>query len=107
GRLFCGTLPSGRVYSFEAGRNVTLDRELEPGWRHLAAVRAKGALKLYVDGRPAAPSDPGPAGEGISNERPLTIRFGANDYFYGALSDLRLYRRAFTDAEIGALAGLR
>jgi hypothetical protein len=107
GRLFCGTLPSGRVYAFEAGRNVTLDRELEPGWRHLAAVRAGGVLKLYVDGRPAASSVPARAGEDISNDRPLTIGFGAQDYFHGALSDLRLFRRALTEAEIGALARRR
>jgi hypothetical protein len=107
GRLFCGTLPSGHVYAFEAGSNVTLDRELEPGWRHLAAVRVGGVLKLYVDGRSATSSVPAPAGEDISNDKPLTIGFGAQDYFHGALSGLRLYRRALSEAEIGALARQR
>ena len=50
GRLFCGTLPSGNVLSLEAGKNVTHDHALPGGWHHLAAVRADGKLRLYVDG---------------------------------------------------------
>src|SRR5262249_54951995 len=41
GRLFCGTLPSGRVLSIEAGRNVTYDQELAGGWRHLGRTPAR------------------------------------------------------------------
>ena len=50
GKLFCGTLPSGHVFSLEAGKNVTHDHELAAGWKHLAAVRDGRKLKLYVDG---------------------------------------------------------
>lgn len=47
GRLFSGTLPSGHLKSFEAGKNVTYDHPLKPGWRHIAAVRGRNRLKLY------------------------------------------------------------
>jgi hypothetical protein len=51
GRLYSGTLPSGHVRSFEAGKNATCDRELPAGWRHIAAVRERDRLTLYVDSR--------------------------------------------------------
>ena len=35
---------------------------------------------------------------------PLRIGLGAYDYFRGSLSDLRLYGRALTAAEVAALA---
>ena len=50
GKLYCGVLPSGRVHSLEAGKAVSYDQQLKPGWRHLAAVRDAGRLRLFVDG---------------------------------------------------------
>ena len=35
--------------------------------------------------------------------RPLRIGFGEQDYFTGRIREVRLYRRALTDREIGAL----
>jgi hypothetical protein len=106
GQLFAGTLPSGRVYSMEAGKNVTYDRELAPGWRHLAAVRAGNKLMLYVDGKLAATSSAfDPAEYDISNDMLLHIGFGAHDYFNGSMRDLRIYNRALTDSEISGLFG--
>ncbi|HAB18528.1 MAG TPA: hypothetical protein DCE44_19065, partial [Verrucomicrobiales bacterium] len=46
----------GRVFSMEAGKCVSYDDELHPGWRHLAAVRHRGRLSLYVDGKLVAKS---------------------------------------------------
>jgi hypothetical protein len=37
GKLFAGTLPSGRVHSVEAGRMATWDSRFPDGWRHVAA----------------------------------------------------------------------
>jgi hypothetical protein len=106
GQLFAGTLPSGRVHSLEAGKNVTYDRELAPGWRHLAAVKAGNKLMLYVDGKLAATSSAfNPADYDISNVAPLQIGFGAHDYFNGSMRDLRMYNRALTDLEISGLFG--
>lgn len=105
GQLFCGTLPSGRVHALDAGRSVTYDHALQPGWRHLAAVRQGAHLKLYVDGKPVATSLPLEASAfDLSNDQPLKIGFGAHDYFRGKLSDLRLYGRALTAEDIATLA---
>jgi hypothetical protein len=104
GRLFAGTLPSGHVLSIEAGKNVTYDHELLPGWRHLAAVRARDKLRLYVDGNLVAVSSAfNPAHFDISNDEPLQIGFGAQDHFKGSISDLRIYDRALDDTEVAAL----
>jgi hypothetical protein len=108
GKLFCGTLPSGHVYSLEAGKCVTYDRALEPGWRHLAAVRAGDRLRLFVDGEHVATSSEfDPAAFDIANDVPLRIGFGTHDYFNGSLAEVRLYSRALADAEVRAISGAR
>ena len=108
GRLFCGTLPSGRVLALEAGKAVSYDRALEPGWRHVAAVRTSGRLELYVDGERVATSSAFDAADyDLTCARPLRIGFGEHDYFNGRLRDLRLYGRALTEAEIRALLKAR
>jgi hypothetical protein len=104
GRLYCGTLPSGHVYAMTAGVSVTHDRELEPGWRHLAAVRQGTRLIMYVDGEVVAESPPkADASLDVSNDEPLRIGFGEHDYFRGSLCDLRLYRGALSTDEIAEL----
>ncbi len=105
GQVFCSTLPSGRVYSWRAGRVAMSDEELPPGWHHVAAIRAGNSLKILVDGQQVA-EEGGfqPSDFNLSNEQPLQIGFGPNDYFQGRLFDLRLYRRALTTDEIAALA---
>jgi hypothetical protein len=116
GKLFCGVLPSGHVHAFEAGQCITYDRELNDGWRHLAAVRHGDTLRLYIDGKLAAassstrgcnPLPPSGSSSGkaldIANDKPLTIGFGAHDYFNGRTRDVRIYRRVLWDEEIGNL----
>ena len=104
GKLFAGTLPSGRVLSLEAGKCVTHDRALEPGWRHIAAVRAAGRLELYVDGQRVATSSAfGPGDYNLAPNAPLRLGFGEHDYLNGKLRDLRLYARALKADEIRAL----
>jgi hypothetical protein len=108
GRLFIGTLPTGHVHALEVGKNATYDRALEPGWRHLAAVRGSDALRLYVDGALVATTPTPPAVEyDIANEAPFYLGFGDHDYFNGILSDVRLYGRALNEAEVAALHCLR
>jgi hypothetical protein len=104
GRLYGGTLPSGHVLSLGAGKMVSWDRTFPPGWRHVAAVKESGRLKLYVDGRPVALSAPSHPGEyDLSNERPLRIGAGPHEHFSGLMSDVRVYRRALEEREIGRL----
>lgn len=105
GKLFCSTLPSGRVHSLEAGPCLTHDRELSPGWRHVVAVKHGGALELYVDGKLVAESAKfDPARFDLSSDDPLLIGAGAGDYFSGNLADVRLYRRALGAEEIRGLS---
>ena len=104
GRLFCTTLPSGNVLSLEAGRNVTHDHALPNGWHHLAAVRADGVLRLYVDGALAAESAPFTAADyDLSTKEPLRIGCGQIGPFSGSLSDVRFYNRALNDTQVAAI----
>lgn len=104
GQLFCGVLPSGHVHALTAGAAVSNDHELEPGWRHLAAVRQRDRLKLYVDGKQVAESMiANPSALDLTNEQPLRIGFGGNDYFCGSMSDLRLYGRALSQDDIAKI----
>ncbi len=105
GQLFCGTLPSGHVHALEAGKCVTYDRELSPGWHHLAAVKQGNRLKLYVAGKEVAASETfDPALFDLGDGLPLKIGFGPHDYFNGSLRDVRLYSRALNGEEIAELA---
>jgi hypothetical protein len=95
----------GSVHSIEAGKCVSYDEDLGPGWKHLAAVRANGRLRLYVDGQLKAESEPfDPTQYDLSTDRPLRIGLGQSDGFCGKISEVRLYSRALTDTEIRGLA---
>lgn len=101
GRLFCGTLPSGRVHALEAGVAVSHDFALQPGWRHVAAMRAGQRLQLFVDGTRVAESKVFDAARfNLSLQAPLKIGFGEHDFFHGTLRDVRLYGRAFSEREL-------
>jgi hypothetical protein len=108
GRVFCSTLPSGRIYSYEAGKNVSWDHEFPTGWHHVAAAKQGGTLRLYVDGKPVGQSaEFNPADYDLSSEAPIRIGFGPNDYFNGRLSDVRVYSRGLSDAEVKGLGQSR
>jgi hypothetical protein len=108
GRLFCTTLPSGHIHSLQTGPCVTYDRELPPGWRHVAAVRDGGRLRLYVDGRRVAESAPFDPGKfDLSSGQPLRIGAGPGDRFRGRISDVRLYGGALGDEDMAALGRSR
>jgi hypothetical protein len=105
GKLFAGTLPSGKVYCLEAGKGASHDRALQPGWRHVAAVKGGEQLKLYVDGQPVAESTAfQPADYNLSNGRPLRIGNGEHDAFNGKMKDLRLYQHALGGEDVRTLA---
>ena len=91
----------GRVYSIQAGQVVSYERDIGAEWTHLAAVRHGLQLKLYVNGKVAATSElrDGPAFN-LSNDLPMLIGSGAQNYFTGWLSDVRLYDGALDAGEL-------
>ncbi len=104
GRVFVSTLPSGRVYSFEAGKNVMWTQPFPSGWHHVAA-NYSGVMRLYVDGLLVATSGAfDPARYFGESKQPLRIGFGANDYFCGRLHDVRIYNRSLSTEEVVELA---
>lgn len=105
GRLFCTTLPSGKIFSLEAGCVVTLDRELPAGRRHVTAVRRENRLQLWLDGQLVAESATfDPRKFNLNCNQPLRIGGGETGSWNGLLGDVRLYKRALAPAEIAALA---
>ena len=101
GRLFAGVLPSGRVKSIEAGKSVTSDAELPSGWVHLAAVKGRTRLRLYIDGKKVAESSQFDASKfDLSNQVPLSVGRGQHDHFNGSLSDVRFFRNALTSFQV-------
>lgn len=105
GQLFCSTLPNGKVQACEVGKLVTWDDEFPLGWHHVAAVKSGGKLMLFVDGKlKSSSTDFNPEDFDLTNDQPLRIGSGPNDFFQGWLRDVRLYRRALLAAEVTALA---
>jgi hypothetical protein len=117
GQVFCSTLPSGKIFSWQAGQLALANQELPPGWHHVAAVRTRqpspsgrarvrgtprsNELTIYVNGLQVAKHISSEAAPyNLSTKVPLQIGFGPNDHFHGRLSNIRLYRRALTISEI-------
>ncbi len=105
GRLYAGTLPSGRVLSRQFGVMATHDHTLATGWRHVAAVREGEALKVYLDGQLVSASASFSGDDyDLNNGEPLRIGHGVGHALNGALRDVRLYDRAL-DADTIAQLG--
>ena len=95
----------GRVHCMEAGKCVSYDDDLGPGWKHLAAIREGGCLKLYIGGKQVAKSSSfDPAEYDVSTDWPLRIGFGQTDYFSGSIAHVRIYNRALRNVEIRRLS---
>ncbi|GMV99126.1 MAG: hypothetical protein AMXMBFR84_02650 [Candidatus Hydrogenedentota bacterium] len=102
GKLFCGVLPSGHVYSYQTGRCMSRSDELPAGWVHLAVQRKTGMLQLFING--AMRNQLSHSDLLFDNSAPLRIGFGQHDYFNGRIKDVRIYREALSESDIGALA---
>ena len=67
-------------------------------------VGSNPELKLYVDGRcvvQTAAFDP--ADYDLTNGQSLLLGFGKHDHFNGKIRDLRIYRRALSDADLSVV----
>lgn len=105
GKVFCSTLPSGKIYGFEAGKSVMSPNELPSGWQHVAAVKTANRLQLFINGKLVNETKiPASMQFNLNSESPIKIGFGANDYFYGSMRELRLYSRALSNQEIKSLS---
>ena len=105
GKVFCSTLPSGKIFSYESGKSVAMPGSLKEGWQHITAIKTKQELKLYVNGEIVnQTSIPDSLKFNLDNEVPFKIGFGANDYFSGRVRELRLYKHALSDKEIRTLS---
>jgi len=76
---------------------------LGPGWKHIAAVRDKQELKIYVDGRLAASGKLGKQPLNVSNDGPLQIGSGQQGFFSGKIREVRLYSRALSREEVRSM----
>jgi hypothetical protein len=94
----------GEVYAYAAGEAVSLDRDMQAGWRRVAAVRRGRQLSLYVDGRLAATQQNEGEPLDISNSVPLQIGFGPQAHFTGRIREVRLYNRALRAEEVRLLS---
>jgi hypothetical protein len=94
-----------RVYAVEAGKCVSSDRDLGPGWKHLAGIKRGGRLELFVDGRKACESAAFQSGDfDLTSGQPLLIGLGALDYFSGKIRQVRVYDRALASDTLEQLA---
>ena len=85
----------------EAGKCVSYDDDIGPGWNHLVVRREKSRLTIHVNGKLVAQSSDFHSDDyDISNNEPLKIGFGEMDYFSGKIREVRLYNRALHDDEI-------
>ena len=108
GQLYCSTLPSGRIFAFSAGRQAAWGSALSSAWHHVAAVKFADHLALCVDGKQVARTEAfDAAGYSLDTPAPLRIGRGMNGHWNGRLSDVRLYQRASSPAEIETLTQLR
>ena len=82
----------GRVYSIEAGRNVSFDDDLGAGWHQITFVRDATELRLLIDDKLVARSATFVADEfDLTNTEPLRIGAGPQSHFAGALRNVRLF----------------
>jgi hypothetical protein len=93
----------GKVFSFETGAGVSLDDDMGPGWKHVAAVRAGNQLRLFVDGKLAAAAETDAKELDVSSDAPLLIGFGPQSHFRGKIQEMRLYNRLLDEEEVQAI----
>lgn len=104
GRVYCSTLPSGHVFSWNVGVLATSPRAFPDGWHHVAAVRSNGRLSLYVDGLLDSESHAfDDAAFDLTATAPLRIGAGPNDFFAGEMSDVRIYDRGLSAADVQSI----
>ncbi len=94
----------GRVFALQIGHVVSHEYDIGGDWTHIAAVRRGKELLLYVNGELSVASEtPEVQSFDLANSKPLTIGFGAQGSFSGAIADVRLYAGAMDETQIRQL----
>jgi hypothetical protein len=108
GAVYCSTLPSGKVWSWSAGRQVTWDHPFPSGWHHVAAIRTRDRLRLFVDGKPVAETkDPAIAGWNLDPTTPLRLGTGENGPFHGQMREVQIHTMALSESDLAGLSVVR
>jgi hypothetical protein len=108
GRVYVSTLPTGHIHSFGAGTQVQWGHSLSAGWHHVAAVKTRASLVLYLNGKEVSRS----AGKDLSDydltsDASLRLGIGVNGPLAGELAEVRIYQKSLSDHEISNLADQR
>ena len=107
GKVYCSTLPSGKIWSWSAGRQVSWDQSFPTGWHHVAAVRTRDALRLFVDGKPVAETkDPAIATWNLDPPAPLRLATGENGPLHGNMRDVQIHTRELSAPELVKLSAI-
>ncbi|MEO6906415.1 MAG: LamG-like jellyroll fold domain-containing protein [Abditibacteriaceae bacterium] len=98
---------AGRVLSCQMGIATSHEFDIGDKWTHIATVRTKSALRLYVNGNLSQTmTSPPKQYFHLGNAEPLRIGAGAQSSFDGAIKDVRLYGAALDDGAVKQLASL-
>ena len=92
----------GSVQAFGAGIVATTPRTLEPGRRHVAAVRRGSTLGVFVDGREAAFARGEMIGS-VGTSAPLRVGEDESGRYAGTIDGFRVFDRALEPREIKTL----
>lgn len=103
GRVYFSTLPSGTIHSFAAGASVAWEKDIAPGWHHVAAVKRGGRLELFLDGKRVAVSEEFEGKDYDLDAGTLRVGAGATDYFRGRMREVRVLGRGLGEEEIERL----
>ena len=107
GKVYCSTLPSGKIWSWSAGRQVSWDQSFPTGWHHVAAVRTRDALRLFVDGKPVAETkDPAITTWNLDTPAPIRIGSGENGPLHGNMRDVQIHTRELSAPELVKLSAI-
>lgn len=108
GKAFCTTLPSGRVFSFSQGRQVSWEHSLSSEWHHVVAVKSTDRLSLWLDGNKVSETLEFDAHSfDLSSSASWRLANGTNGVFHGQLRELRVYHRELAASEIERLSSVR
>jgi hypothetical protein len=104
GRVYCSTLPSGKIYSIGVGYQLAYSPTLGSQWHHVVACRSTDELLLFVDGALVKKLKNAEIAKlQLTSQASWKIGTGINGPFNGKLLDARWYNRAVSAEEVTEL----